>query len=138
MDISDKLNEGDPIAENLGIAPQLAALELMIYPKKLSLASMAIEIVGSEGWNYLQKDNPPIILFIWGRKRVLPAYITNLNIKEQEFDTNLNPRRATVSVALEVIEGYNIPFIFTKGAKDAMAVLNLVNIPDIVRTFVPI
>ena len=117
LDASDELNEGNAIAEQFGIAPRLAALELMIYPKKLSLARMAIALVGTTGWNYLQKENPPIILFVWGRKRVLPVYIRSLSIKEEQFDTNLNPRRATATVSLTVIEGYNLPFIYSKGIR---------------------
>src|SRR5256885_7125933 len=33
LDATDKLNEGDPITEQLGIAPQLATLELMVLAK---------------------------------------------------------------------------------------------------------
>ena len=34
LDATDKLNEGDRITEEFGIAPQLATLELMAQPKK--------------------------------------------------------------------------------------------------------
>ena len=37
LDATDKLNDGDPIAQQLGIAPQLATLELMIQPKSESI-----------------------------------------------------------------------------------------------------
>jgi hypothetical protein len=137
LDAEEKLAAGDPITKEFGIAPQLSALELMIYPKKLSLASMAAELVGASGWNYLQKDNPPIVLFVWGRKKVLPVFITRLSIKEEVFDANLNPIRAVASVSLTVIEGNNIPFMYTKGLKDAMAAQNIYNITDLGIAFIP-
>ncbi len=37
LDATDKLNEGDGIAEKFGIAPQLATLELMAQPKNESV-----------------------------------------------------------------------------------------------------
>ena len=81
--------------------------------------------------------NPPITLFVWGRKKVMPVNITNMTIKEEEFSTDLNPTRATVTVSLEVIEGPNAPFLYTKALKEVMSLLNLANIGDISQTMVP-
>jgi hypothetical protein len=63
--------------------------------------------------------------------------ITSLQIKEEEFSTDLNPTRATITVALEVIEGPNLPFLYTKTLKEVMSALNLANIGDIANTIVP-
>ena len=73
----------------------------------------------------------------WGRKKVMPVNITNMTIKEEEFSTDLNPIRATVSVNLEVIEGPNAPFLYTKTLKEVMSLLNLANVADIANTMVP-
>jgi hypothetical protein len=81
--------------------------------------------------------NPPVILFVWGRKKVLPVDIKNMTIKEEEFSTDLNPIRATVTVSLEVIEGPNLPFLYTKALKEVMSLLNLANIGDLANTIVP-
>ena len=55
------------------------------------------------------------MLFIFGRKRVLPVNITSLNITETEFSTDLNPIRATVAVSLTVIEGKSVPYRYSQG-----------------------
>lgn len=68
---------------------------------------------------------------------MLPVNITSLQIKEEEFSTDLNPTRATITVALEVIEGPNLPFLYTKTLKEVMSALNLANIGDIANTIVP-
>lgn len=42
LDASDKLDEGDTITEQFGVAPQLATLELMVHPKDESLLGQAL------------------------------------------------------------------------------------------------
>ncbi len=78
-----------------------------------------------------------MILFIWGRKRVLPVNINSMNITETEFSANLNPIRATVAVNLTVIEGGGQPYTYTKAMKEAMSAINLANIIDIVNVVIP-
>ena len=51
-----------------------------------------------------------MIIFFWGRKRVLPVHITSMNITESDFTPDLLPIRATVSVNLTVLEGRNDTF----------------------------
>ncbi len=140
LDATDKLNEGDGITEQFGIAPQLSTLELMMVPKSQSvLGGLATLLTGPQGsFAFFSEDqNPPIILFIWGRKKVLPVNITNMQIKEEEFSTDLNPTRAVVTVTLEVIEGPSLPFLYTKTLKEVMSALNLANIADLANTIVP-
>lgn len=141
LDATNGLNEGDSITEQFGIAPQLSTLELMMLPKSQSPIGGAVSaLLGGGTGSFAFFDdakNPPIILFIWGRKKVLPVNITNMTVKEEEFSTDLNPIRATVSVSLEVMEGPNAPFMYTQGLKEAMSLLNLANIGDIGNTIVP-
>lgn len=139
LDATDKLNEGDTITEQFGVAPQLATLELMVHPKGESLIGQALgALLGSPGgFSFTKGENPPLILFIWGRKRVLPVNINSMNITETEFSTDLNPIRATVAVNLTVIEGKNIPYMYSKAMKEAMSVLNLANITDIADVVIP-
>ena len=42
-----------------------------------------------------------------------------------------------MSVNLEVIEGPNAPFLYTKTLKEVMSLLNLANVADIANTMVP-
>jgi hypothetical protein len=139
VDATDKLNEGNFVAQQFGIAPELAALEQMVYPKEESVLGPVIgPLLGFiSGFSFSKKINPPMILFIWGRKRVLPVNITSMNIKETEFSTDLNPVRAEVSVSLTVIEGKNIPYTHTRVMKEAMASLNMLNITNIANVVIP-
>jgi hypothetical protein len=141
LDATDKLNDGDKITEQFGIAPKLSTLELMMLPKGQSLLGGAVAaLLGGAAKSFMFQDDgrePPIILFVWGRKKILPVNITNMNIREEEFSTDLNPTRATVSVSLEVIEGPNLPFLYTKGLREVMSLLNLANIAEVANTIVP-
>ena len=45
----------------------------------------------------------PTVLFVWGKKRVLPVRIASLQINESVYNTHLNPVRAEIDIALEVL-----------------------------------
>lgn len=139
LDATDKLDEGDALVEQFGIAPQLAALEMMVHPKGENILEIVLGPLLSSlsGFSFTSKENPPMVLFIWGRKRVLPVNINSMNVTETEFSTDLNPLRATVSVSLKVIEGPNPPYIYSKAMKEVMTVLNLANITDIANVMIP-
>ena len=101
LDATDQLEKADPIAGLFGIHPQLAALELILYPKssgiilnKVLLAAGMVEIIPAE---------QALILFAWGGSRVVPVKITAFSIEETEFDTKLNPIRATVTLTMNVL-----------------------------------
>jgi len=141
LDATDKLDQGDTITEQFGIAPRLSTLELMMLPKSQSLLGGAINaLLGGKPKNFAFFDtdrNPPIILFVWGRKQILPVNITSMQVREEEFSVDLNPTRATVSVSLEVIEGPNLPFLYTEAMTEVMSLLNLANITELANTIVP-
>lgn len=139
LDATDKLEEGDVIASTFGILPQLSTLELMVHPKEESLLGAALgSLLGSPGgFSFTKKENPPLVLFISGIKRVLPVNINSMNIRETEFSPMLDPIRATVSVNLTVIEGKNPLYTYSKIAKEVSSVLNLANIADIANVVVP-
>lgn len=141
FDASDKLNDGDGITEQFGISPQLATLESMMLPKGQSLLGGAVgALLGPSGSKFLcleSMQDPPVMLWVWGRKKILPVNILNMQIKEEMFSTDLNPTRAIVTVQLEVIEGPNIPFLYSKAMQEVMSVLNLANIGDLSKTMVP-
>jgi len=136
LDATDKLNEGDMITEEFGIAPQISTLELMVHPKSESILGSRFN-GADKVFSFTKSEKPPMILFIWGRKRVMPVNITNMSVKESEFSSSLNPIRATVSVSMTVIEGANIPYKYTKLMKESMSVLNLTNALNIVDVIIP-
>lgn len=140
LDATDDLNAGNAIATQFGLAPQLATLDLMTLPKEESLLGGAVDALlglGEGGFSFTKRDNPPMILFIWGRKRVLPVNINSMSVTETEFSTDLNPIRATVSVSLTVVEGPNVPYTYSKLMTETMSVLNLANIADVANVIVP-
>jgi hypothetical protein len=139
LDASDKLNEGDAITEQFGIAPQISTLELMVHPKAESLLGAAVgALLGKpRGFSFTRSPNPPLVLLVFGRKRVLPVNINSMNITETEFSTDLNPIRATVAVSLTVIEGRSVPYMYSKAMTEVMSMVNLANISDIANVVVP-
>lgn len=107
MDATDQLEKGQTIAVNMGIYPQLSALEMLIYPASsmviantMLLAFGAIEIM---------PPPPKLTLFIWGKRRILPVNITSFSITEEAHDTNLNPIRAKVSLGMRVLTYSDLP-----------------------------
>jgi hypothetical protein len=141
LDATDKLNDGDGLTEQFGITPQLATLEQMMLPKTQSvLGAAASALLGGAPSNFAFFDearDPPVILFVWGRKKILPINITQMQIREDEYSTDLNPTRAVVGVTLEVIEGPNAPYLYSKTLQEAMSLLNLANLGNLANTMVP-
>lgn len=133
LDASDDLNEGDALARQFGIGPQLSVLELMIYPKTDQLLGLPIgNLLGSsDQFGAAQAKVIPILLFVWGRKRVMPVIMTSMQITEQEFFPDLNPRRADIAVQLRVLEGFNPPYLYSHGWRIALGTMNLGNIGDL-------
>jgi hypothetical protein len=139
LDATDRLDQENAIAELFGVAPQLSTLELMVYPKEESLlgALTGLAFGRRGGFSFSRGANPPMVLFVFGRKRVLPVNITSMNITETEFSADLNPVRATVAVHLTVIEGKSVPYLYSKAMTEAMSVLNLADIGNLADVVIP-
>lgn len=101
IDAADQLANGDPVAESLGIAPQLASLEMMLYPP--SALVIANEALMLAGLIEVIAPEAPLALLIWGPSRVLPVRVTDLTIAEEAYDPGLNPIQAKVTVAVRVL-----------------------------------
>jgi hypothetical protein len=102
IDAADQLEKPgeNPSTVLLGINPQLAALEMMLYPKSTTvIANIALAQAGA----IEVASDEPFTLFVWGPSRVLPVRITSFSITEQQYDTILNPIAAEVSLTLEVL-----------------------------------
>jgi len=137
LDATDQLNDGNGLAQLWGVGPQLSVLELMIYPKTDQLFGLPIgNLLGSnDQFGAAQAKTIPILLFIWGRKRVLPVVMTSMRITEQEFFPDLNVRRAQVAVDLKVLEGFNPPYLYYHGLRLVQATANLANLGDFASVF---
>ena len=101
IDATDQLEKNDAIAASLGVYPQLAALETLVYPKSaLVIANTALLAAGTIE---VIPPDAPLTLFIWGAKRILPVRITEFSITEEAHDQALNPIRAKVGIGLRVL-----------------------------------
>lgn len=129
IDATDQLEKAESPGVDMGVYPQLSALEMLIYPKSsfviantALMAAGAIEVVPPEA---------PFTLFIWGPKRILPVRITDFSITEEAFDVNLNPIMAKVSLGLRVLSYNDLPvthpgyymFLSHQIIKETMAVV---------------
>ncbi|WP_298405754.1 hypothetical protein [uncultured Chloroflexus sp.] len=104
LDATDQLEQG---VAAIGLHPQLAALEVLIYPKSaLVIANTALLNAGTIE---ILPPQAPFTLFIWGPKRVLPVRLTEFSITEEAYDPQLNPIRAKVSLGLRVLSYNDLP-----------------------------
>jgi hypothetical protein len=110
IDLTDQLEFPDqnPNAVQLGIYPQLAALETLIYP-----TSNQLQInngLANAGTLEILPMIAPLTLFVWSKNRILPVQLTDFSITEEAFDPNLNPIRAKVSLGMRVFSINDLPF----------------------------
>ena len=133
IDAADQLEKGDPKTIDMGIYPQLSALEMLIYPKTpLVIANTALALAGSLE---LIAPEAPLTLLIWGPKRVLPVRLTQFTITEEAHDQKLNPIRAKVTLGLKVLSYNDLPpahkgyglFLAHQITKEAMAMIGSMN-----------
>ena len=108
IDVTDQLQDGDPVARALGALPQLAALELLVYPSPDKIAQIQSQL--NDGVMEVAPLTAPRTLFVWGAKRVLPVRINSYEITEEIFDGKLNPINATVTIAMRVLTYSDLAF----------------------------
>jgi hypothetical protein len=114
IDATDQLEFPDQNASavELGIQPQLAALETILYPRSGQL--LANNALAQSGTLEIIPMIAPLTLFIWSKSRVIPVRITDCSITEEAFDPALNPIRAKVSLGMRVLSVTDLGFA-TKG-----------------------
>lgn len=133
LDAADALERDDAIARTMGVHPQLAALEMLIYPKSLQviintvlMAAGTIEVI------------PPMAamtVLIWGRRRVLPVKVDSMTITEEAHGPNLEPIRANVKLGLSILTYADVPlthpaygmFLAHQVIKETMATIASLN-----------
>jgi hypothetical protein len=110
IDATDQLEFPDqnPKAVASGVAPQLAALETLLYPASGQLiANDSLQALGTLEISPLEE---PLTLFVWGGQRVVPVRITDFSITEDAFDAALHPIRAKVSLSMRVLSVDDLGF----------------------------
>jgi hypothetical protein len=108
IDATDQLEIADQQAISVGIHPQLAALETMVYPTSAQLLSN--NSLAQSGTLEIVPMEAPLSLFVWSKSRVVPVRVTELSITEEAFDIALNPIRAKVSLGLRVLSVDDLGF----------------------------
>jgi hypothetical protein len=103
IDATDALEFPDrnPAATEVGIAPQLAVLEALVNPTTAEL--LAIDSDARGGTLEILPPEAPLVVFVWGRNRIVPVRVTDFSVTEEAFDPSLNPIRAKVSLGLRVL-----------------------------------
>jgi hypothetical protein len=133
IDATDQLEGSDAVAGGAGIYPQLAALEMLLYPKSaqviantIALAAGMIEIIPTES---------PFTLLVWGLKRVVPVKLIQFRVTEEAHDPKLNPIQAKVTLQFQVLSyndfsithpGFGV-YMAHQVVKEAMAVVGSVS-----------
>jgi len=110
IDATDQLEFPDQnrTTAELGIFPQLAALETIVYPTSAQLQSN--NSLAQTGTLEISAVEAPLTLFVWSKTRTLPVRITDFSITEEAFDAALNPIRAKISLGMRVLSVNDLGF----------------------------
>jgi len=110
IDATDQLEFPDQNANavEVGIHPQLAALEAIVYPTSDQLQSN--NALAKSGTLEIIPMQSALTLFIWSKNRIIPVRLTDFSITEEAFDPNLNPIRAKVSLGMRVLSVNDVGF----------------------------
>ncbi len=110
LDATDRMNEGEPIATQFGIEPELDTLRTMVEPKTQGPGGLqTLASLGLGGERAFQRnETASVLLFVWGT-HVLPVFLTSVAVEEMAHFPSLVPYRAKATLAMQVIEGNN-PF----------------------------
>ena len=95
-----------PVVEN-GLLPALASLEALITPSADQL--LATDALFDDGTLEIAPAEAPLIVLVWGIKRVVPVLVGSLSITEEAFDTQLRPIRVKASMELKVLTTNDLP-----------------------------
>jgi hypothetical protein len=135
LDATDALERGDPVATEFGVLPALSALELMITPR--SETTLGGLVGASVDFGFGDRLVTPVVIFVWGRQRLFPARLTQMNIEEVEYNANLSPARVIVGVSLQVLGGGNKFQRYTLAQRTLLADRNARGATDPVQSIVP-
>lgn len=108
IDGTDQMELVDSTMADVGIQPQLAVLETLIYPASTHLISN--NSLAKSGTLEISPMESSLTLFIWNKNRIIPVRLTEFSITEEAFDVKLNPIRAKVSLGMRVLSVDDLGF----------------------------
>jgi hypothetical protein len=101
LDATDQLDAADAVAGQVGIAPQLSVLEMLLHPSSLRVITNSALLMA--GTIEILPIELPMTVLAFGPGRVLPVTITGLSITEQAFTPSLHPLRASIEISADVL-----------------------------------
>jgi hypothetical protein len=101
VDAADQDSFAAAASGSLGLQPQLAAIEIMLYPGSVMVALNTALLAA--GTIEIGPYPAPTVLFVWGTQRIVPVKITSYSVTEEAFDAELNPIRASISLSMQVL-----------------------------------
>jgi hypothetical protein len=109
LDATDALEFPDQNSTTvaLGLQPQLAALETLIYPDSATIRTN--QNLAQVGTLEIAPAQTPLALFVWSKNRIVPVRIVEMSVTEESFDPSLNPLRAKVSLTLRTLSVNDFP-----------------------------
>ena len=98
FDLAERAASLSALPVEYGVMPEIAALEDLLHPAETEAEAPSD---GSEPVR--ARGRLPLVLFIWGERRVMPVKITGMTIAENLYNAKLYPIRAEVEVSLELL-----------------------------------
>jgi hypothetical protein len=98
FDLAEREEAGPGMPVGFGVLPEVSALEDLLYAPFTEADAPSDRSVPVRA-----RGRRPLVLLIWGERRVLPVRITGMTINETLYNGMLYPVRAEVEVALEVL-----------------------------------
>lgn len=127
LDATEKMNEGEAIAGQFGVQPQIDTLRSMVEPKVQGPGGLQVlsSLGGGGSRAFERQESASVLIFGWGIQ-FLPVFLTGVSQNEIMHLPNLAPYRAEMTLTMQVIESNNPFFMAEKVRQTAMTALNAV------------
>jgi hypothetical protein len=128
LDATDKMNDGEAIAGQFGVQPQIDTLRSMVEPKVQGPGGLQVlsSLGGGGARAFERQESASVLIFAWGLQ-ILPVFLTGVSQNETLHLPNLVPYRAEMTLTMQVIESNNPFFMAEKVRQTAMTALNAVS-----------
>jgi hypothetical protein len=125
LDATDKMQDGDAVAGQFGVQPQIDTLRSMLEPKAQGPGGLRVlsSLTGGSSRAFERQETASVLIFAWG-PQFLPVFLTGVSQNETLHLPNLAPYRAEMALTMQVIESNNPFFMAEKVRQTAMTALN--------------
>ncbi|MEP6266139.1 MAG: hypothetical protein ABJ139_02265 [Paracoccaceae bacterium] len=153
FDATDAMGANNPVANQFGVEPQLAAMRKLTQASRGVLGDLTAsfkDLTGGAAGAEAERPTVAPTLLVLGQRIILPVRITTFSVEETMMSPTLYPIMAKVSLEMEVMTPDMFRCQTSKSAKiaiaayeltrlqeDAAAVLNLTNLPSAISAVVP-